>query len=325
MAIEPSGEMVYTTSSETARKRFISDYYGLKSPSELDAEDGSTPSDITPREMFDAKFKDYGLDKLTDEDGDPVTLTDEEALGIINIRYTMGFTAYQKYMTTTIASNVSRETMTDVLENSADLKGVAIEETTLRVYNDSVYFAPIIGYTGKVWDDELEKLKETNPDYELTDLVGKTGIEASWSRSSRGKRAPQTMYVNSTGRIVEIVEKTDPKAGNDVYLTIDRDLQIGIYNLLEQQLGRYHHQQAGEPGPGGDRLQKGLQYPHSGEGCVLPADQQQCAGHGRVFCPGGVPGGKIHLRQVQPVQGADPFLDPVGAVERECGSHGLPG
>lgn len=32
--------------------------------------------------------------------------------------------------------------MTDVLENSADLKGVAIEETTLRVYNDSVYFAP---------------------------------------------------------------------------------------------------------------------------------------------------------------------------------------
>ena len=114
VAIEPSGEMVYTTSSETARKRFISDYYGLKSPSELDAEDGSTPSDITPREMFDAKFKDYGLDKLTDEDGDPVTLTDEEALGIINIRYTMGFTAYQKYMTTTIASNVSRETMTDV-------------------------------------------------------------------------------------------------------------------------------------------------------------------------------------------------------------------
>ena len=71
-----------------------------------------------------------------------MTLTDEEALGIINIRYTMGFTAYQKYMTTTIASNVSRETMTDVLENSADLKGVAIEETTLRVYNDSVYLRP---------------------------------------------------------------------------------------------------------------------------------------------------------------------------------------
>ena len=180
------------------------------------------------KRQFDKVFaKDW--DKLTDEDGDPVTLTDEEALGIINIRYTMGFTAYQKYMTTTIASNVSRETMTDVLENSADLKGVAIEETTLRVYNDSVYFAPIIGYTGKVWDDELEKLKETNPDYELTDLVGKTGIEASMEPELQGKKGSQTMYVNSTGRIVEIVEKTDPKAGNDVYLTIDRDLQIGEF------------------------------------------------------------------------------------------------
>ena len=57
---------------------------------------------------------------------------------------------------TTIASDVSKETMTDVLENSANLKGVGIEESTIRVYNDSVYFAPIIGYIGKVWDDELE-------------------------------------------------------------------------------------------------------------------------------------------------------------------------
>ena len=44
------------------------------------------------------------------------------------------------------------------------------------------------------------------------------------------------MYVDSLGRILEIVDKTEPEAGNDVYLTIDRDLQIGVYHLLEQQL-----------------------------------------------------------------------------------------
>lgn len=37
-------------------------------------------------------------------------------------------------------------------------------------------------------DDELEKLKETNPDYELTDLVGKTGIEASMEPELQGKK-----------------------------------------------------------------------------------------------------------------------------------------
>ena len=236
IGFDSSGEMVYTTTSESSKRRFIADYYGLKSTADLDSEDGKYPSNITPREMFEKRVSYYGLDQLKDDDGNLMEISDEEALGIINIRYTMGFTAYRKYESTTVASNVSKETMTDVLENSADLKGVNIEKSTIRVYNDSIYFAPIIGYTGKVWDDELEKLRETDPDYELTDLVGKIGIEASMETELQGKKGSQTMYVDSVGRIIEVIDHTDPVAGNDVYLTIDRDLQIGVYHLLEQQL-----------------------------------------------------------------------------------------
>ena len=236
IGVDSRGNMDFTTTSESARKRFIADFYGLKSTSELDDEEGKYPSNVTAREMFEKRKVYYGLNELTDEDGQQIKLTDEEALGIINIRYTMSFTAYRKYESTTIASNVSKETMTDVLENSAILKGVKIEKSTLRVYNDSIYFAPIIGYIGKVWDDELEQLREIDPDYELTDLVGKTGIEASMEDKLHGKKGSQTMYVDSMGRILEIVEKTDPKAGNDIYLTLDRELQIGVYHLLEQQL-----------------------------------------------------------------------------------------
>lgn len=236
IGINSAGEMVFTTTSESARKRFIADYYGLKSTSELDDEEGLYPSDITPEKMFEKRKEYYGLNKLTDKDDNPIELTDEEALGIINIRYTMSFTAYRKYESTIAASNVSRETMTDVLENSADLKGVNIEKSTIRVYNDSVYFAPIIGYIGKVWEDELAQLRENNPDYELTDLVGKIGIEASMEAELQGKKGSRTMYVDSMGRIIEIVDQTEPVAGNDIYLTIDRDLQIGVYHLLEQQL-----------------------------------------------------------------------------------------
>lgn len=236
IGFDSSGEMVYTTTSESSKRRFIADYYGLKSTADLDSEDGKYPSNITPREMFEKRVSYYGLDQLKDHDGNLMEISDEEALGIINIRYTMGFTAYRKYESTTVASNVSKETMTDVLENSADLKGVNIEKSTIRVYNDSIYFAPIIGYTGKVWDDELEKLRETDPDYELTDLVGKIGIEASMETELQGKKGSQTMYVDSVGRIIEVIDHTDPVAGNDVYLTIDRDLQIGVYHLLEQQL-----------------------------------------------------------------------------------------
>lgn len=236
IGFDSSGEMVYTTTSETARKRFIADHYGLKSTADLDDEEGKYPSTVTPREIFEKRKQTYSLDTMKDAEGNPLELTDEEALGIINIRYTMSFTAYRKYESTTVASNVSKETMTDVLENSAELKGVNIEKSTIRVYNDSIYFAPIIGYIGKVWDDELEELQKSDPNYELTDLVGKTGIEASMETELQGKKGLQTMYVDSLGRIIEVVDRTDPVAGNDVYLTIDRDLQIGVYHLLEQQL-----------------------------------------------------------------------------------------
>lgn len=236
IGMDADGEMIYTAAGETARKRFLSDHYGLLTIDKLDDPEGKYPSDVSAREIFEQRKKSYEIDKIKDENGNPVAVTDAEALGIINIRYTMGFTAYRKYESTTIAENVSKETMTDVLENSADLKGVDIEKATIRVYNDSIYFAPIIGYIGKVWEDELESLKEADPSYELTDLVGKTGIEASMETELQGKKGSQTMYVDNVGRIIEVVSRTEPTAGNDIYLTLDRDLQMGVYHLLEQQL-----------------------------------------------------------------------------------------
>ena len=236
VGFDSSGEMVFTSASETSRKRFLADLYGLRTIDELDDPEGKYPSDITAKELFASRLSYYGLDELTDELGEAISMTDEEALAVINIRYTMGLTAYRKYESTTIASNVSKETMTDVLENSADLLGVGIEESTIRVYNDSQYFSAIIGYIGKIWEDELETLRQSNPDYELTDLVGKTGIEASMETYLQGKKGYQTMYVDNMGRILEIVDRQEPEAGKDLYLTLDRELQIGVYHILEQQL-----------------------------------------------------------------------------------------
>lgn len=236
VGFDSSGEMVFTSASETSRKRFLADLYGLRTIDELDDPEGKYPSDITAKELFASRLSYYGLDELTDENGEAISMTDEEALAVINIRYTMGLTAYRKYESTTIASNVSKETMTDVLENSADLLGVGIEESTIRVYNDSQYFSAIIGYIGKIWEDELETLRQSNSDYELTDLVGKTGIEASMETYLQGKKGYQTMYVDNMGRILEIVDRQEPEAGKDLYLTLDRELQIGVYHILEQQL-----------------------------------------------------------------------------------------
>ncbi|WP_125140374.1 penicillin-binding transpeptidase domain-containing protein [Clostridium transplantifaecale] len=236
LMIDHDGEVAYSTKTEAARKRFLRDLYGLKSVDELTDKDGDAPADVTARELFDKLKKQYKLEETKDRNGDPIEVPDDIALQMINIRYTMRFTAFQKYETTTIATNISDETMTDILEHSSVLPGVDIDESTIRVYNESLYFAPIVGYTGKVTTERLEELKQVNDDYELNDVVGRTGIESSMELELKGKKGSQTAYVDNVGRILNITDEVQPVAGNDIWLTLDLDLQKAIYNILERQL-----------------------------------------------------------------------------------------
>ena len=60
----------------------------------------------------------------------------------------------------------------------------------------------------------------------------------------QGEKGEETIYVNNVGKVSEREVIKEPKAGNDVYLTIDKDLQITAYKLLGyyKQLTEYHHQ-----------------------------------------------------------------------------------
>lgn len=235
LTIDHNGEIVYSTKSEPARKRFLRDLYGCKLE-DLDDPSGKYPVDVTARELFDKLKKDYDFHETKDDGGNVMDIPDDVALKMLNIRYTMRFTAFQKYETTTIASNISDETVADILEHSADMPGVDIEESTVRVYNESLYFAPIIGYTGKVTTERLAELKEENDDYELNDIVGRTGIESSMELKLKGKKGSQTAYVDNVGRILSVTNTVQPIAGNDIWLTQDLNWQKGIYHILEHQL-----------------------------------------------------------------------------------------
>lgn len=236
ISLSTNGDIVFTSSSELARKRFLRDLYGLRSVDDLDDEKGKYPSAVTARSIFEKKKQDYELDKLTDDKGNPIILTDAQALNIINIRYTMSFTEFKKYETTMISNHIGTETVADILEHSDALLGINVEEGTIRVYNDSIYFASIVGYTGKMPEDQLLELQKVNPGYVLNDIVGRTGIEAYMETQLQGKKGRRTMFVDNMGRTLEVTQEIEPKAGDDIYLTIDHDLQMGIYRILEQQL-----------------------------------------------------------------------------------------
>jgi len=220
--IGSTGEYEYHVSSDTERLGFLRDIYGKKAVSELGDKENTTPDEAM--KYLKEKFE---VDN---------SYSKEDALNIVMVRYNMSLNAFQKYITTEVASNVSEETVAAIYEASADLQGVSIVEQTNRIYNDSIYFSHIIGYTGKISDSELSEYNSQGGDYISTDYVGKLGIEKEMETYLQGKKGKNTIYVNNTGLVLETVESTEAEAGQDVYLTIDSKLQKAAYTILEQKL-----------------------------------------------------------------------------------------
>lgn len=246
IAINEDGEYEYTV-SDTQLLRFKADVYGYAYITELKYEEETATAEEMMEDLMSVDF--YGVGTYTDPNDSKsfvagMGYTPKECLQIVTIRYCMGLTSYQKYLGTTVASDVNEKTVAVIMENLDTLDGVSIEEDTARRYVDSVYFAPIIGYTGKISTEELNELnhanKEKNHDetdrYTLNDIVGKTGIEATMELDLQGKKGTELVFVDNMGKVIEVSSRTEPVAGNDIYLTIDHDLQIAAYNILEQNI-----------------------------------------------------------------------------------------
>lgn len=246
IAINKDGEYEYTV-SDTQLLRFKADVYGYAYITELKYEEETATAEEMMEDLMSVDF--YGVGTYTDPNDSKsfvagMGYTPKECLQIVTIRYCMGLTSYQKYLGTTVASDVNEKTVAVIMENLDTLDGVSIEEDTARRYVDSVYFAPIIGYTGKISTEELNELNQANKEknhdetdrYTLNDIVGKTGIEATMELDLQGKKGTELVFVDNMGKVIEVSSRTEPVAGNDIYLTIDHDLQIAAYNILEQNI-----------------------------------------------------------------------------------------
>lgn len=218
-----NGLYQYTVSGNSLL-RFQRDSYGASTIAELtDEQKNSSAND-----MINTLCERYGINQ---DDYTP-----EHILEIINLRLSMSANSYNRYISFTIANEVSDETVAAILERSGELAGVTVEQQYIRKYVDSVYCSQILGYTGTISSSELETLKAQDSSYENNDVVGKSGIEQSMEQELSGTKGSRTVYVDTVGRITEVLDETEPEAGNDVYLTIDVELQKKIYNAIEDEL-----------------------------------------------------------------------------------------
>ena len=210
--------------SENSRLRFLKNMYGTEI---LDSEK-ERKSDTTAEEAFLYMQNKYNL---STEDFDLKTIRK-----IIMIRYNLSLNTYQKYIATTIAQNISENTMAAIYENASEIPGVVISEDTVRRYNESLYFAHIIGYTGRITEDEMANLNQDGEKYDSNDIIGKSGVEAYFENVLSGSKGSRRVLVDNLGKVLDVIDETSSKAGNNIYLTIDTDLQKAAYHILEQKL-----------------------------------------------------------------------------------------
>ncbi len=229
--------------SGKAQKRFLADVYGHNKIDELkfNKKLGYNEGSATPEQVMEYLQDKFGIyvegREYENTKGKEINFyTAEEAYKIMILRYAISQNSYQRYVQTTIAQNVSEETVAVIKENSEILQGIDIMEDSIRKYVDSVYFSHIIGYTGKISQTEYDELSKENDQYTLNDVIGKSGIEQVMDQELQGTKGIEQFYADSVGRITEMIKQVDAASGHNIYLSLDADLQKAVYQMLEQEL-----------------------------------------------------------------------------------------
>lgn len=210
-------------------KRFLADVFGKSSYDALkyDEKYGFNQATASAEQVMQYLKDSFYVDASYDE---------QTAYDIVVIRYAMKSTTFTRYQHIVIAQDVSDKTVAYVNEHLHEYEGIAIEEDMIRKYNDSEYFASLIGYTGKISDAEYTELHAQDESYTTDDTIGKSGLEQYYESFLRGENGEKVVYVDNKGRILEVVSSTEPVAGCDLYLSIDAELQKSTYLLLEQEI-----------------------------------------------------------------------------------------
>ena len=119
-----------------------------------------------------------------------------------------------------LADNLSKEDALRLEIFFGEQTGVIVQKTPTRQYEEHG-FAHLVGTIGKISPQELLK----RPDYRITDWIGKSGLELVYEDRLRGRHGGTRVEVNAKGAVVRLIGQVRPQRGEDLKLTIDRELQ----------------------------------------------------------------------------------------------------
>lgn len=130
---------------------------------------------------------------------------------------------------------LSEEQIARIAINQFRLPGVEVSASLVRYYPQQEHFAHSVGYVGRINETELKNLDPVN--YSGTHHIGKTGIERFYEEQLHGQVGYEEVETNARGRVLRVLNRVEPVSGQDIYLTLDSNLQEAAELALDGRRG----------------------------------------------------------------------------------------
>lgn len=161
-----------------------------------------------------------------------------EIITAAGLRKRLNDPRFSKFKPVPVAQDISEELEVYLREHEEDFPTVAAERRTVRSYRYGKLLAHVLGYVGAVNEADLEQYQNPSKPYERDDDVGKTGIERGMEEQLRGRPGAIRYEVDPRNRPVGVLSERAPEPGQDVYLTVDINLQYMVEKGLAGEVQR---------------------------------------------------------------------------------------
>ncbi len=142
---------------------------------------------------------------------------------------------YRPYQPVPLKFRLSEEEAARFYVNQYRFPGALIQTRMMRYYPTGPVTSDVLGYVGRINSHELHNVNSDS--YTIDADIGKMGIEKYYEKTLRGAMGAEEAEIDASGRVVRILKEVPPKPGENLYLTIDSQLQTEAEKALGKESG----------------------------------------------------------------------------------------
>lgn len=134
---------------------------------------------------------------------------------------------------------MTEEQVVRFIDIQQDYPALVLDAKMVRDYPYREAAAHLIGHVGRISTDDVARLKGRRRwgDYLGSEFIGKRGVEVMYETRLHGKPGLREAHIDAHGRVLGSTQRLAPTQGNDLWLTLDFELQRTAEKLLEGKEG----------------------------------------------------------------------------------------